>query len=261
MGGGFGGVCAALKAAELGRRVLLVEASSQLGGTALYSGGAIHIWGAESWDEYQAHCPTADPVLAGVMVDHFRPFIDWLISSGARGTYAPTTFRGITIPKYQLGGSIMPDAKIAWFSHMARRFERLGGTILLETRARALLYENGAVVGVSLLRRGELMHVNADDVILAAGGFQCNRDLLRRYVGPAAGEAVARAVPELVGDALKMSVEVGAALTARMDTVYGHLMPAPPCKVRWSNYMDPMSQRLLRRTRRRRELVGGAIYR
>ncbi len=239
IGGGLGGVCAALKAAELGRRVLLVEASAELGGTALYSGGAIHIWGAESWQEYREHCPTA-PELARVMVEQFRAFVDWLVSWGARGTYAATTFRGITIPKYQIGDSVLPHAKIAWFSHMARELEQLGGSILFETRAHELLRDGESVAGVALERNGEQTQVSANEVILASGGFQRDHDLLRRHVGPAAKDSVPRAVPQAVGDALRMSVAVGAALTPEMGTVYGHLMPAPPCEVRWSNYLDPM---------------------
>jgi succinate dehydrogenase/fumarate reductase flavoprotein subunit len=123
---------------------------------------------------------------------------------------------------------------------MARRLEGLGGTIMLDTPARGLLSEAGRVVGVELERNGERMSVPARDVILAAGGFQCDRDLLRRHVGPAAAEGVRRAVPEVIGEAMRMGAAVGAATTAHMETVYGHLMPAPPCEIRWSNYLDPM---------------------
>lgn len=239
VGGGLGGICAALKAAELGQRVLLVEAASKLGGTALHSGGAVHIWGAESWDEYRAHCPTA-PELARTLVEEFRTFVDWLSSSGARGSYATVTFRGVTVPKYQIGDSMMPDAKIAWFSELGRRLERLGGTILFETRARELLREDGVVVGVACERNGRKMSVAAREVILASGGFQRDGELLRTYVGPAAAEIVPRAVPEAVGDALRMAVAVGAALTPAMGSLYGQLMPAPPCEIRWSNFLDPL---------------------
>lgn len=75
VGGGLGGACAALRAAEQGASVALLEARGEFGGTCLYSGGGVHIWGAQTWPEYRKHCPLADEDLARTLFESYRPFV------------------------------------------------------------------------------------------------------------------------------------------------------------------------------------------
>src|SRR4051812_1631377 len=94
VGGGMGGVTAAVRATEQGASAVVVEAGDVLGGTALFSGGGVHIWGAEAFDDYQLHCPNS-PELARTMVENYRRFVDWLISLGAPGSWGPGSFGGL----------------------------------------------------------------------------------------------------------------------------------------------------------------------
>jgi succinate dehydrogenase/fumarate reductase flavoprotein subunit len=238
LGAGLGGVVAAVRAAELGRRVILLEARPHIGGTALYSGGGVHIWSASTWEEYRRTCPDADPVLARTLFDNYRPFVAWAEATGAPGGWGESTNRGVTIAKYQIGDSIASPGRQAWFAHMARRLERLGGRIITGARARRLLLADGAVVGAEAEHQGTSLEIAAGAVILAAGGFQNDPERLARHVGPGAGQFLSRGVPENRGDALAMAEAAGAACSRRMDTLYGHLMPAPPCRPDISSPME-----------------------
>jgi succinate dehydrogenase/fumarate reductase flavoprotein subunit len=239
VGGGLAGVVAALEAAEHGKRVTIIEAAAELGGTAIYSGGLLHIWNVETLEEYLVRCPTADRRFARVLVDNYRPLVHWLESDGAPGRYSETTFRGQTFKSYSLGNSLTPRRKRGWFTFMYRRLTQMGVRMLLKTRARSLVRDpNGAVVGVVAENSDAELTVLAPAVVLALGGFQSNPELLQHYMGDGAADAVPRSVAFDVGDGLGMALEAGAALTDSMEYVYGHLMPASPCKIRWENYLD-----------------------
>lgn len=240
VGGGLGGVSAAVRAAELGASVVLVEAGARLGGTALFSGGGIHIWGAKSWEEYEAHCPKADPALARPMVENFDRYVDWLVATGAPGSYGTTTLRGLSLTKYQIGTGIAPPGKLRWFDYMGRRLAELGGTVLLSSRATGMLLDAGRVAGVTVVTPAGVRDLRAGAVVLATGGFQSDSRLLSEHVGPAAGDFVPRAVAHDVGDGLRLATSSGAVPTPSMGTIYGHLMPAPPCRISWTNYIDPI---------------------
>ena len=240
VGGGLGGVSAAVRAAELGASVVLVEAGSRLGGTALFSGGGVHIWGAKSWEAYEAHCPLADPTLARPMVENFDRYVDWLVATGAPGSYGTTTLRGLSLTKYQIGTGIAPPGKLRWFDYMGRRLTSLGGTVLLGSRATGMVLDGGRAAGVTVASAAGVRDLPAGAVVLATGGFQSDPRLLAEHVGPGVADFVSRAVADDVGDGLRLASSAGAASTASMGTIYGHLMPAPPCRISWTNYIDPI---------------------
>lgn len=64
-------------------RVVVLEAGQRTGGTALFSGGAIHIEGSRSWEEYQKLVPLADPVLGRVLAERYMEYVQWLAATGA----------------------------------------------------------------------------------------------------------------------------------------------------------------------------------
>jgi succinate dehydrogenase/fumarate reductase flavoprotein subunit len=229
VGGGIGGVTAAVRATEEGASVVLIEAGDVLGGTALFSGGGVHIWGVESWDEYLRYCPQS-PELARTMVENYRRFVDWLVSTGAPGSWGSSTFRGLTLTKYQIGVAFVPDRKLAWFRYLGERI----GTVLTGCRVTGLeRLDNGnfRLIGVGL-------DLDARSVVLAAGGWQADPHRLAEQTGAPPERFVPRSVPYDVGDGLWLAQSVGAAANHE-KTLYGHLLPAPPCRIGWTNYVDP----------------------
>jgi succinate dehydrogenase/fumarate reductase flavoprotein subunit len=65
-------------------------------------------------------------------------------------------------------------------------------------------------------------------VVLATGGFQADRELVRRYITPEADALLLRANPWSEGDGLRLGVEAGARLSAGMDEFYGRNLAAVP---------------------------------
>ncbi len=239
VGGGLGGVAAAVRAAEHGASVVLLEAGTRLGGTALFSGGGVHIWGVRTWEEYLARCPNATEPLARTLVERYELFIDWLMSTGAPGDFGTASMRGLSLRKYQIGsGFVPPDGRLRWFDYLGHRLRGLGGAVFTESRVTSLERQDGALMLTAFGPDG-VFELRARSVVLAAGGFQANPELLAEHVGSGASSFVPRAVRHDVGDGLRLGLSVGGTTTESMETLYGHLMPAPPCRIGWENYVDP----------------------
>ena len=86
-----------------------------------------------------------------------------------------------------------------------------GVTILLETRGRELIMEDGRIVGLRAEREGKDLFVKAPAVVLACGGFEWNKELLNKFLpGPIGGTCSPPHCNE--GDGLIMAMEVGADL-------------------------------------------------
>jgi succinate dehydrogenase/fumarate reductase flavoprotein subunit len=234
VGGGLAGVSAALRAAEAGAFVVLLEAGDELGGTALHSGGGIHVWGAQTWEEYLAHCPFAPERPARALVENYGRYVEWLRAIGAPGSFSVATTNDYTMGKYDLGKWFVSGPKLRWFGFVRRRLEELGTTVHTASRVTALARGDDCFI---VSTGGQNLRARA--VVLAAGGFQANPGLLAEHTGTDPSVFVARAVQYNVGDGLRLAESLGAAQTESMDTLYGHLMPAPPCRISWSNYLDP----------------------
>lgn len=86
-----------------------------------------------------------------------------------------------------------------------------GITILLGTRARELVRDDGRVAGVSAEKDGAEMRIRArGGIVLASGGFEWNQELVKKFIpGPL---EYPNSPPFNEGDALLMAMEVGADL-------------------------------------------------
>ena len=78
---------------------------------------------------------------------------------------------------------------------------------------------------------------DAEHLVLATGGFQGNRDLVREHIEPG-GELLVRANRWSEGDGLRRALERGADLSSGMDEFYGRAMPAPPAAVPEERFVD-----------------------
>jgi succinate dehydrogenase/fumarate reductase flavoprotein subunit len=94
----------------------------------------------------------------------------------------------------------------------------LGAQARLGTRVRELVQEGGAVVGVRCDAGARALRIGArQGVILAAGGFEWNRELVRAHIGY---ELHPVSPPHNVGDGLQLAVQAGAEL-ANMGSYWG----------------------------------------
>ena len=196
-GAGMGGLAAAAEAARLGARVELREKGDRAGGSMLLSSGVV--WRHRDFERFRAECPGGDPVLQRTVFEGLDTDLAWLESLGAepleRETGNPHT-TGMRFDTRSLTAALLAAA---------------GGEVHLG----APLTE--APDGVPL--------------ILATGGFQADRDLVRRHVTPESHELLLRATPWSTGDGMRIGLEAGARPSAGMEQFYGRNMPAPPARV------------------------------
>ncbi len=237
IGGGFAGLCAAVRGAELGLRTAVLEAGADQGYrcSSRWAGGIFHVSYHDvklSPDELvaainQQTAGEADRELAATIAAGAGRTVDWLASQGAIFTQAsPIGWHRFTLapPRAAVAGQDWqgrgPDRLLG---ELRRRLEERQGRLLLGTRAAALRLEHGRVVGVTAHRDGARLDIGADAVVIADGGFPGNAELFRRYIGPRPDRVLMRHAGSAIGDGLKMAAEAGAALIG-LDRFYGHLL-------------------------------------
>ena len=75
------GLCAAVRARELGLAPTVLEKGDRAGGSMLLSSGVV--WRYRSLEEFSRQCPDGDPKLQGAIVERLDDALDWLESLGA----------------------------------------------------------------------------------------------------------------------------------------------------------------------------------
>jgi 3-oxo-5alpha-steroid 4-dehydrogenase len=227
VGFGMAGGSAALEAARSGARVLVLERAAVYGGTSAMAGGHFYLGGgtavqkatgiedsAEEMAKYLAAVskePELDKIEAYAhdSVEHF----DWLEALGFE--FERTYFPGKAVIQPGTEGLMYTGNEKVWpFSEMAKpaprghkvpvpgdtggaklvldclndRLLEAGVEIRYETGASALVTDaTGAVVGLAWRRFKETGFIKAKAVVIAAGGFVGNADMVAKYA-PSLGE-------------------------------------------------------------------------
>jgi fumarate reductase flavoprotein subunit len=188
------GLAAAAQARSRGARVELFEKGDRCGGSMLLSSGVI--WRHRDFDRFRMECPTGDPRLQRIIFDRLDGDLEWLESVGAMATGRDTGNPATTGVRF--------DTDVL----TRKLLEAAGG---------------GARLGAPLTELPQPV-----PVVLATGGFQANRELVRRYITPEADSLLLRATPWSTGDGLRLGLEAGGATSGGLDEFYGRNMPAPP---------------------------------
>ena len=117
-----------------------------------------------------------------------------------------------------------PEDGIAVGSYLVDKLnaqaEKLGVQILLNTTATEILTDNGAAVGIKADSAEHDYTINAKSVIIAAGGFGANFDLMASF-NPALANAVTTNHAGATGDGILMAEAIGAD-TVDMDQIQLH---------------------------------------
>src|SRR5215207_4146738 len=171
-GGGLAVLTAALRAAELGARVTLLEKGDRPGGSFVYSSG--YIWSYVDLPTFRREAPGGDSVLQRLILEHLGSCLTWLEGEGgrlhSRETGNPLTF-----------GARFDPEKTA--SALVERLDASGGELLTDTAFEALLDDDaGRVTGVLVRSAGGLRDYDAGAVILASGGFAGDPELVGRHI-------------------------------------------------------------------------------
>lgn len=207
VGAGAAGLSAALKTAQNGHSVILLEKMGVIGGASAMAGSGTMATGSK-WQKEDGYEDSAEKLVEDMManghqkndratVELFANTIgeafDWLV--GEDGAAVPYQRSGKPSRSYSGEGRGAGVCK-----NLAERLEAAGGTLLTNTPATELVVENGAVVGVKAEGEGKAYTIRAKAVILASGGYGANDELVpdeyKKFVY--AGHAGA------TGDAIKM---------------------------------------------------------
>ncbi|MBT5566487.1 MAG: FAD-dependent oxidoreductase [Rhodospirillaceae bacterium] len=202
VGGGTAGLPAAIFAAQRGARVLVIEASLQLGGTLFLSTGQMSAAGTRLQkqkgisDSPQLHFDdvmrisqnTADPELVRLAVTHAADTFDWLMDNGLTPPDEHPVL-GLAHEPYSVeryawgpeGGISILDA----IEPLALAEEQAGRlTIWRGQRVRELLMRDGAVIGVRAENdSGKMTDVFGQSTLLASGGYASNPALFYELSG------------------------------------------------------------------------------
>jgi fumarate reductase flavoprotein subunit len=232
VGAGLAGLAAAARAAELGSEVTLLDRSSFMGdGNTLTTTGLYSVGGlspnsppSELYNRVMAG-GAAFPEPARAYADNCRRALQWLESVGIQvdrtGDGPPylESSSGVSqapVFKTDVGPNIVK--KLRTFFHAHR------GTSTSNTRVVKLLKKKGNVIGVEAVdSAGKRLAIRAGATILATGGFQANRDLLKKYVGRQTEKLKLMGSSSNTGDGLKMALGAGAK-AVNLKYVYGRMV-------------------------------------
>ncbi len=227
IGFGIAGGCAALEAARAGAKVVLLERAATYGGTSAMSGGHFYLGGGTAVQQATGHEDSADEMYKFLIavsedpepekirafcddsVEHF----DWIEALGfqfersyfpGKAVIQPNTeglmftgnekvhpYRDLAIPaprghKVPVPGDTGGTQMV--MDLLAKRAEEAGVEVRYETGATNLVTDaSGAVVGVAWKKFSETGYLRAKSVIVAAGGFVMNPDMVAENT-PALGE-------------------------------------------------------------------------
>ena len=192
-GAGMAGLCAAVRATQLGARPLVLERGVSPGGSLRLSSG--DVWRHREWEDFRRECPGGDPALQRLLWERLDDALLWLRSLGAPVVASETGNPLTTGVRFEPAGLV--EAILTRLPEDAPRLES------------ALPAEPG------------------ERTVLATGGFAASPELVTRFVHPAAPLRL-RGNPWSTGGGLEHATARGAALTTGLDEFYGRNMPDAP---------------------------------
>ena len=231
IGGGGAGLPAAVTAAEAGvKNIIVLEKAHSPGGNAVLAGGMFAVESPAQkrlgvgldytrdqafLDKMNLSNWTIDPRVVRTLVNTTGELVGWLESKGLQFNYVydfgsegeykyPDTHH-----MFSQGHSGRIGKKV--MVTLAAECQRLGVQIITDAAAKHILTDkNGKVTGVTAVKDGEEIKIAAKAVVITAGGFAGNKQLMDKYL-PAKGVRVSLSLP-LTGDGLIMAEEVGAVI-------------------------------------------------
>jgi succinate dehydrogenase/fumarate reductase flavoprotein subunit len=217
VGFGIAGGCAAVSAAAAGARVLVLERAAAAGGTTSMAGGHFYLGGGTAVQQATGHEDSADEMYKYLVavsrepeLDKIRAYADgsvehfnWLEDLGfqfersyypEKAVIQPNT-EGLMFTGNEKVWPYKDEAKPAPRGHkvpvpgdtggagmvvdlLVKRAADLGVQIRYETGASGVVVEDGAVVGVGWKHFNESGAIRAKAVVIAAGGFVMNPEMV-----------------------------------------------------------------------------------
>lgn len=244
VGAGGAGLTAASVLAEQGKKVILLEKMSFVGGNSLKASGGMNAAGthyqAEQAGEEAIDTATVEQFITDLMnggrnkatnemvndlslvtkmAESSSSAIDWLDSIDAPLPKLAAT-GGCDGRKYlhePEDGSAVGQYLVNKLNDYAKK---VGVELKLNTEATSIIMKDGAAVGVLANDANNNYTINAKAVIITTGGFGANFDMMASY-NEDLRNAVTTNASGTTGDGINMAVEVGAA-TVDMEWIQLH---------------------------------------
>ena len=232
VGAGNAGMPAAIQAADLGAKVLLLDKNPFVGGMLNISGG--HISGADSKvqiakgieDSPASHYRDAmrmgryrnNSELLKIAVENAAAMIDWLVKIGVEFTpespFLEDDHDHYSAPRTYVGPDYARSLLGPFRTELEKRIERGDVTLRLNTRVTRLIRDDaGKIIGVAVVDgAGNSSRLMAKAVILATGGYGASEELKEKYNRKIAKSKVI-CLSHATGDGIVMAEQVGANLT------------------------------------------------
>lgn len=246
VGTGGGGLAASVRAAEKGLKVVTIEKLSAPGGgtkesALFFTFGGTRYQNAIKWalpkfpydpdalvemvtPMYQH---TADKLLLRALATRGPECVDWMGDHGVEWELNTKND-----PVFGQGGHIWKNSCLEGnytratkhvTDHMHGVAVKAGVEFLFETAAVRLVQQGGRIVGLKTRNlKGEVLFVSAKKgVVLAAGGFAVNRDMLAKYTPFAnKGAGSSFGMPCDTGECTRMGIGAGADLAGLNSTSF-----------------------------------------
>lgn len=222
IGGGGAGLAAASMAATLGRKVVLLEKNSALGGSTAYSVGSVAATSTphqveagildcpeDHWQDMLKFAGTDahrdNPALARVLAEGTPEMFRWLMSAGL-DFVGPMPEPPHRRPRMH---NVLPNSR-AFPYRLGKLCASQGVTIVTGMRAERIVLEDGRAVAVEVRSTdGGMVRWRArGGIVLAAGDYSAGRELKARFASAEA--AMADAVnPTNTGDGIHLGLACG----------------------------------------------------
>ena len=267
VGYGIAGACAALEARRAGADVLVIERASGGGGASAISCGIFYLGGGTPVQTACGYHDTADNMyryleaaIEPSSTDALRAFCDgsvehfhWLEAQGvpfertsydgkamflmsteclmSTGNESVWPFRDLAepVPRGHAVAEWGESAGSAAMKALFRQCDEAGVRVVYDGRATALIIdEAGKVAGVRVRQAGTTLDVQARRaVVLAAGGFSFNREMVAANIPDISATSEPFGIPYNDGAGIMLGVSVGGAVEA-MHGVVGTASFYPP---------------------------------
>ena len=204
VGAGVAGLSAAISASENGANVLLVEKQSIVGGATTYSGGKLLAAGTDVQKEANM-TDDADTMFAYLksvggdylndekvkaFTDNALAVYNWMVKLGVmihdvepiHSSLTPWRVHNTTNEEGRAGGGMTDGWGGNIIVPLYKHWNGLNGETLYDTTVNEIVMKDGKAVGVKAVKAdGSVVTVNADDVIIATGGYARNAEMVSTY--------------------------------------------------------------------------------
>lgn len=234
MGGGFGGLTAGVRAAELGLSAVILERGdgpSYMCNSRVAT-GAVHAAFLHPGDEPEdviydqimsSTGNTARPDLARTFAANGSRMLDWMREKGCEFVSHPRRAYGLPLmaPAREMGPGLdwENSGPNRYMGLLTDAFTKAGGALRTGAEVTDIQPTDG---GYSVsLADGETTATRA--VVVADGGFQANREMVGQHLPTDPARIRQRNTQTATGDGIRFAQALGAAVVG-MDKFYGHVL-------------------------------------